>query len=116
MIPKELVWFVQALQTPPAGPAARREAGFLIRLLQQGERLSLPESRPMRSIGRRVHELRIEDAAMGLTWRIIYRIDDDAILIVDWFHKKTKTTSKADIARSRDRLSKYDAARKRTRK
>ena len=52
---------------------ARREAGFLLHQLQQGEILSLPQSRPMPSIGARRHELRINDA--NKTWRVIYRVD-----------------------------------------
>ncbi|WP_434685765.1 type II toxin-antitoxin system RelE/ParE family toxin [Pseudanabaena minima] len=46
----------------------------------------------MGSIGERCHELRIRDAEKN--WRIIYRIDDDVILIVDIFNKSTRTTPK----------------------
>jgi DNA-binding XRE family transcriptional regulator len=35
---------------------ARLEAGFLLRLLQRGEKIVMPHSRPMPSIGRRCHE------------------------------------------------------------
>lgn len=42
----------------------------------------MPDSRPMPVIGRRVHELRIDDAERSVSWRIVYRIDDDAILVV----------------------------------
>jgi hypothetical protein len=41
--------------------------------LQNNERLSMPHSRPMPSIGRRCHELRINDG--DLSWRIVYRVD-----------------------------------------
>jgi hypothetical protein len=41
--------------------AARLEAGFLLRRLQRGELLSMPQSRPMPGIGARCHELRIND-------------------------------------------------------
>ncbi len=68
----------------------------------------MPHSRPMPAIGERCHELRIIDAA--LTWRIIYRIDPDAIVIVDVFSKKSRTTPKSVIARSRIRLREYDNA------
>ncbi len=44
----------------------------------------------MSSIGSRCHELRINDE--NKTWRIIYRIDEDAIVVVDVFVKKTNTT------------------------
>lgn len=61
----------------------------------------------MPSIGERCHELRIRDAEKN--WRIIYRIDDDAILIVEVFNKSTRTTPKNVIDICRKRLSKYDA-------
>ena len=61
----------------------------------------------MPSIGERCHELRIRDAEKN--WRIIYRIDDDAILIVEVFNKSTRTTPKNVIDICRKRLSRYDA-------
>jgi hypothetical protein len=50
----------------------------------------MPQSRPMSSIGLRCHELRINDA--DTTWRLIYRIDQDAIVIAEVFAKKTEKT------------------------
>jgi DNA-binding XRE family transcriptional regulator len=73
---KPLVWLRGEIKTPPFGPAARVEAGFLLRMLQRGDKLSLPHSRPLPRIGRRCHELRVADDRV--TWRIIYRIDVDA--------------------------------------
>ena len=49
---KPLVWLEGEIKTPPFSRAARLEAGFLLRRLQLGEQLSLPQSRPMPSIGR----------------------------------------------------------------
>jgi len=66
------------------------EAGFLLRRLQRGDKLFLPESRPMRTLGPRCHELRINDA--DAIWRIIYRTDVDAIVIAEIFKKKTAQT------------------------
>ena len=83
------------------------ETGVLLRQLQQGLSIGLPHSRPMPSIGERCHELRIRDAEKN--WRIIYRIDDDAILIVEVFNKSTRTTPKNVIDICKKRLSKYDA-------
>ena len=82
------------------------ETGVLLRQLQQGVSIGLPHSRPMPSIGERCHELRIRDAEKN--WRIIYRIDDDAILIVEVFNKSTRTTPKNVIDICKKRLSKYD--------
>ena len=77
---KPLVWLHGEIKTPPFSKAARLEAGFFLRQLQNGERLSMPTSRPMPSIGARCHELRIDDE--NVTWRVVYRIDEDAILIL----------------------------------
>jgi hypothetical protein len=74
---KPLVWLHGEIKTPPMSGNARIEAGYLLRLLQKGAKLTLPHSRPMLSIGVRCHELRIEDKHK--TWRIVYRLDVDAI-------------------------------------
>ena len=103
---KPLVWLVGEVRTPPFSQAARLEAGFLLRQLQLGEKLGLPHSRPLPSIGRRCHELRIHDA--NATWRIIYRIDLDAIVIVDVFSKKTQKTPHSVIDTCKKRLRTYD--------
>jgi phage-related protein len=103
---KPLVWLRGEIKTPPFSQEARIEVGFLLRRLQQGEKLELPHSRPMPSIGRHCHELRIQD--VDKNWRIIYRIDDDAILIVDVFDKTTRTTPDRVIDNCQKRLSKYD--------
>ena len=87
---KPLVWLRGEVKTPPFSAAARLEAGILLRRLQQGQVLSLPHSRPMPSLGRRCHELRIPDERV--TWRLIYRLDPDAILIGEVFAKKTTAT------------------------
>ena len=94
------------METPPFSQEARIEAGFLLRCLQQGESLELPHSRPMSSIGSHCHELRIRDADKN--WRIIYRIDDDAIVIIELFNKTTQTTPDRVIENCKKRLSKYD--------
>jgi phage-related protein len=44
------------------------------------------------------------------TWRIIYRLDDDAIVIVAVFAKKTAQTPQEVIATCRARLRGYDDA------
>ncbi len=89
------MWLHSEIKTPPFSSAARIEAGFLLRQLQAGEKLSMPQSRPMPIIGQRCHEIRINDE--DKTWRIIYRIDDDAIIILEVFAKKTNTTAKKVI-------------------
>lgn len=80
--------------------------GYLLGKLQQGENLSLPHSRPMPSIGKRCHELRIQDK--DHTWRIVYRIDADAIVILEVFAKTTKETPQGVIDTCKRRLKAYD--------
>jgi phage-related protein len=82
------------------------KTGVLLRRLQRGETLSLPASRPMPTIGRRCHELRIRDAQV--TWRIIYRSDRDAIIIVEVFAKQTAATPKIVIESCQKRIRQYD--------
>jgi phage-related protein len=94
------------VKTPPFSQEARIETGVLLRRLQQGETLGLPHSRPMPSIGAHCHELRIRDAQKE--WRIIYRIDEDAILIIEVFNKTTQKTPTNVINTCKKRLSKYD--------
>ena len=96
------------LQTPPVGRQARVEAGVLLRRIQRGESIGMPDSRPMPSIGRRVHELRVDDRETRKAWRIVYRIDSDAILVVHWFEKKTQATPRRVVDLCRRRLGDYD--------
>ena len=105
---KSLMVLKGEIKTPPMSEAARRETGFLLRRLQQGEHLGLPHSRPMPDIGSRCHELRAND--VNKTWRIIYRLDEDAILVVEVFEKKTRATPQMVIENCRRRLRLYDEA------
>ncbi|HEY2862785.1 MAG TPA: type II toxin-antitoxin system RelE/ParE family toxin [Casimicrobiaceae bacterium] len=103
---KPLIWFRAEVKTPPFSEEARIEAGMLLRQLQGGIKLSMPQSRPMPTIGARCHELRVQDE--NATWRIVYRIDADAIVIVDVFQKDSQSTPKLVIANCERRLSEYD--------
>lgn len=104
---KPLVWLYGEVKTPPMTADARAKAGYLLRRLQAGDLLEMPHSRPMPSIGRRVHELRIVDA--DVTWRIIFRIDPDAIVVGSVFGKKTQATPKREIEAAQRRFNQYDA-------
>jgi phage-related protein len=105
---KPLVWLHGEIKSPPFGAEARLEAGLLLRRLQRGDLLSMPHSRPMPTIGKRCHELRVTDATV--TWRIVYRLDSDAIVIAEVFAKKTQTTPTETIATCKRRLRDYDDA------
>ena len=86
---KSLVWLHGEVKSPPFSPAGRH-------------------SRPMPSIGARCHELRVVDAAV--TWRIVYRIDADAIVIAAVFKRKTARTPAAVIDTRKRRLKELDHA------
>ncbi len=105
---KALVWLHGEVKSPPFSPAARQEAGWLLRALQDGQSLALPHSRPMASIGARCHELRIVDE--NVSWRIIYRLDPDAVVVVAVFSKTTQQTPNTISRSCRQRLRRYDAA------
>lgn len=104
---RPLVWFAGEVKTPPFSREARIEAGALLRQLQAGVALGMPHSRPMPAIGRRCHELRIPDRQAN--WRLVYRVDADAVVILEVFAKKTAETPKAVIQNCRRRLRSYDA-------
>ena len=103
---KELYFVGTEIKTPPLSNEARREIGFLLRLLQKDMLLSLPHSRPMPSIGKGCHELRINDK--NRAWRIMYYIDSEAIVILDVFPKKTNKTPQKSIAVCQRRLKIYE--------
>ena len=103
---KPLVWLRGAVCTPPFSPSARVESGWLLRRLQRGETLAMPVSRPMPDIGRSCHELRVRDARAS--WRIVYRLDDDAVVIADVFRKTTRITPRGVIRECAKRLAGYD--------
>lgn len=105
---KDIVWLHGEIKTPPFSAAARMEAGFLLRQLQYGMNLNMPQSRPMPTIGSRCHELRITDK--NKIWRIAYRTDHDAVIILEVFLKKTDKTPKRIIEICKERLRKYEHA------
>jgi phage-related protein len=105
-IDKPLVWLHGEVKTPPFSPEARVEAGWLLRRLQAGHSLSMPAARPMPSIAPRCLELRIQDRDQ--TWRIVCRVDRDAIVVVEVFSKRTRATPGHVIDTCQRRLRAYD--------
>ena len=103
-----LVWLHGKVKTPPFTAVGRQEAGMLLRLLQEGERLGMPQAEPLPDVGARCGALRVRDAEHN--WRIMYRIDSDAILILDVYCKKTRKIPDEVIDRCKKRLTQYDEA------
>jgi phage-related protein len=102
---KPLAWLHGEIKTPPFSAAARVEAGVLLRRLQRGESLAMPHSRPMPDIGIACHELRVRDP--DRTWRIMYCVGSDAIVILDVFAKTTTKTPKHVVKTCKKRLRRY---------
>ena len=71
-----------------------RSVGFLLRRIQAGVTLAMPHSRPMPVIGARCHELRVQDERR--IWRVIYRVDRDAIVIGGVFEDNTGNAQGSD--------------------
>src|SRR5437868_9399836 len=104
-LPKRLVWLHGEVKTPPFAREARIEAGFLLRRLQNGEVLGMPASRALPTIGANCHELRIGDR--DATWRIVYHVAPDAIVILEVFSKKTRTLPRAVADAAKGRMQQY---------
>jgi phage-related protein len=104
---KVLVWLGGEVKTPPFSKKARLETGLLLRQLQRGDMLGMPHSRPMPIVDSRCHELRVRDR--GHDWRIVYRLDADAVVIAEVFEKKSRTTPQPVIDDAKRRLKRYDA-------
>lgn len=112
MSPKDrpLVWLHGQVKSPPMAREGRLEMGFLLRRLQRGESIAPPHSKPMPSVGRQCHELRVPDIRGN--WRLVYRVEPDAIVILDVFSKKTQKTPAQVIENCRSRLKEYENASK----
>jgi phage-related protein len=106
---KKLHFLSGRIKSPPFSESARKEAGKMLRYLQDGKTLGLPSSRPLPIIGPHCHELRINDE--DVTWRIIHRVDPDVILVCAIFAKKSRTLPPHIVTACRRRLAAYDAKR-----
>jgi len=103
---KPLCWLGDTVTIPPFSDEAAREAAALLEVVALGGVLAMPYCRPMPSVGRRCFELRVNDRDQ--TWRIIYHVADDAIVILDVFSKKSRVTPRRIIDRCRRRLKRYE--------
>ncbi len=111
---KPLVWLHGEIKTPPFTSEGRQEAGMLLRLLQEGERLGMPQAEPLPDVSPRCGALRVRDAEHS--WRIMYRADADAVLILEIYPKKTRKIPDEIIERCKQRLKQYDATVKAAKK
>jgi phage-related protein len=103
---KPLGWLHGEIKTPPFTEEGRKEAGGLLRLLQEGENLGMPQAEPLPIIGPRCGALRVRDAKHN--WRIVYRVDPDAVLVLEVYAKKTRKVPQKVIDRCKKRLRDYE--------
>lgn len=59
----------------------------------------------MPDIGKACHELRVNDETR--TWRIVYQLDIDAVVILEVFSKSSRATPDAVMESCRKRLRNY---------
>jgi phage-related protein len=104
-LPKPLFIVRSEIKTPPMEEATRVRVGWLLRLRQEGEPVSMPDSRPMRQIDPRCHELRVREKDSA--WRVIYSLEPRAVVVLTAFRKKSPSTPAAIKARARSRLHRW---------
>ena len=81
----------------------REDLADAIARLERGQQLSMPLSRPMPSIGKGVHELRLKDRSGN--YRVVYVFAGAFRLwLLHAFKKTTQATSLQDIAIAKERL------------
>jgi phage-related protein len=107
---KPIGWLHGEIKTPPFTEEGRKEAGDLLRLLQEGENPGMPQAEPLPIVGPRCGALRVRDG--GHNWRIMYRVDPDAVLVLEVYAKKTKKIPQEVIDRCKKRLKAYDETAK----
>ena len=106
MSAKPLRWLADEVTVPPFSRDAALAVGALLEVVALGGMPTMPHSRPLPSVGPRCHELRVKDG--NRTWRIVYHIAGDAIVVLDVCSKQTQATPKQVIDRWKKRLRRYE--------
>ena len=98
---KTLYWVGTSQEDIRAFPEqARRDAGFELRRVQPG--LDPVDWKPIKTIGKGVHEIRVR---AGGAFRVINILHSgDAVYVLHAFQKKTAATAKRDLELARQRL------------
>ncbi|MBY0384951.1 type II toxin-antitoxin system RelE/ParE family toxin [bacterium] len=101
---KVIIWNKSALETVRSfSLEVRKEIGALLRILQDGGRLGMPQSKPMKQIATSAFELRVKDRE-GV-YRVFYVLaDKNRIFVPHAFTKKTQKTPSQEIETSKKRL------------
>jgi phage-related protein len=107
---RPLRWLHGEIKTPPFSAKARKEAGDILRYLQDGKSVKYPHIEALaKTVGPRCGAVRVKDEAHE--WRIMYRLDSDRLLIVEVYAKKSRSIPDEVIARCKKRLKIYDDAK-----
>lgn len=103
---KEVIWLGDSKEITSKFPdEIRIDLGFQLYLLQQGKFPT--RSRPMKSIGKSVFELKEQD--LKGWYRVIYTIEvKDKIFVLHSFKKQSAKTAKQDLELAKNRLSKIN--------
>lgn len=97
---REILWLGSSRADTRGFPlAARRQAGFQLRRVQQG--LEPSDWQPIRAVGSGVREIRIQ---AGTAHRILYVARfAEAIFVLHAFEKRSRKTAKRDLDIARER-------------
>lgn len=101
---KRVIWDKAAIETIRSFSAeVRQEIGALLRILQDGGQLGMPQSRPMKQVASSAFELRVKDRD-GI-YRVFYVLfDKHRIMVPHAFTKKTQKTPLQEIETAQKRL------------
>src|SRR5258708_6982753 len=98
----EVVWLGDSLEVLRQFPSAvQGDLGYALERVQRGQ--TPPDSKPMRTVGPGVYELRDQDARAW--YRVFYlKKIEDVIYVLHCFEKKTAQTEQKDIDVAKQRL------------
>lgn len=101
---KRVIWDKVAIETIRSFTAeVRQEIGALLRILQDGGQLGMPQSRPVKQVASSAFELRVKDRD-GI-YRVFYVLfDKHRIMVPHAFTKKTQKTPLQEIETAQKRL------------
>lgn len=96
---KKVIWHPSARSEIRNFPEqVRNELGYLIFRLQKGDRLDMPQSKPIPAVAKGVYELRVRGS--DVAYRAFYYLKyEEGILVFHCFKKKTQKTPLKEIER-----------------
>lgn len=99
---KQLTWVGPTRDTVRGFPEEiRHDMGFALDQVQRG--LPAPDSKPMPTIGKGVHEIRVREG--NNHFRAFYAIIGDTVYVLHAFYKNQQQTPKKDVDLGSQRLA-----------